>query len=83
MTAPIRLLLVDDHALFTEGLRELLSFHDDLDVIGTTNSGERALVEIARLVPTSCSWICRCPGSTESKRPVESPPTTRTSQYWL
>ena len=62
MTAPIRLLLVDDHALFTEGLRELLSFHDDLDVIGTTNSGERALVEIARLVPDVVLMDMQMPG---------------------
>ena len=62
MTAPIRLLLVDDHALFTEGLCELLSFHDDLDVVGTSNSGARALAEVARLGPDVVLMDLQMPG---------------------
>ena len=51
MTGPIRLLLVDDHPLFTEGLRELLAFHDDLDVVGVTDSADKALTQIGPLAP--------------------------------
>lgn len=51
MNTPIRILLVDDHRLFTEGLTELLSFHDDLAVVGASSSGERALVAVAALKP--------------------------------
>ncbi len=31
---PLRLLLVDDHALFREGLIALLSYQDDFIVVG-------------------------------------------------
>jgi DNA-binding NarL/FixJ family response regulator len=51
MPGVIRVLLVDDHALFTAGLRELLAFYDDIDVVAAVDSGERALVEAARLKP--------------------------------
>jgi DNA-binding NarL/FixJ family response regulator len=58
----IRLLLVDDHALFTAGLRELLAFHDDLTVVGEADSGELALVETARLHPSIVLMDLQMPG---------------------
>lgn len=39
----IRLLLVDDQALFREGLRTLLSVYDDLDVLGEADNGQEAV----------------------------------------
>ena len=45
---PIRVLLVDDQALFREGLRTLLSIQPDLQVVGEAADGEAAL----RLAPT-------------------------------
>ena len=39
----IRLLLVDDQALFREGLRTLLTVYDDLEVVGEAANGEEAL----------------------------------------
>lgn len=41
--APIRLLLVDDQALFREGLRILLEQRDHLAIIGEAGDGEQAL----------------------------------------
>src|SRR4051812_49098472 len=62
MTRPIRLLLVDDHPLFTEGLQELLAFHDDLDVVGVTDSAAKALTEIGRLRPDVVLMDLQMPG---------------------
>jgi DNA-binding NarL/FixJ family response regulator len=58
----VRLLLVDDHALFTEGLRELLSFHRDLEVVGTATSAEEALSEVRRLTPDVVLMDLHLPG---------------------
>lgn len=43
----IRIVLVDDQALFREGLRTLLSVQPDLDVVGEAGNGEEA-VRLAR-----------------------------------
>jgi DNA-binding NarL/FixJ family response regulator len=43
MSTPIRLLIVDDQALFREGLRTLLSVQPDLHVVGEASHGEEAL----------------------------------------
>jgi DNA-binding NarL/FixJ family response regulator len=62
MTRPIRLLLVDDHPLFTEGLQELLAFHDDLDVVGVADSADRALTQIGQLAPDVILMDLQMPG---------------------
>ncbi|MCS7051238.1 MAG: response regulator, partial [Thermomicrobium sp.] len=48
---PIRILLVDDHALFRHGLRQLLATTDDLVVVGEAATGRQALELVARLRP--------------------------------
>ncbi|MDG0868177.1 response regulator transcription factor [Candidatus Lucifugimonas marina] len=38
LSAPMRLFVVDDHRIFTDGLIELLSSEDDFDVVGNASS---------------------------------------------
>jgi DNA-binding NarL/FixJ family response regulator len=51
MPSPIRLLLVDDQALFREGLRTLLSVHPDIEVVGEAGNGEDAIQLVEKLHP--------------------------------
>ena len=48
---PQRLLLVDDHALFREGLKSLFSYEEDFEVVGEAASGEDALTAARELMP--------------------------------
>jgi DNA-binding NarL/FixJ family response regulator len=48
---PLRLLLVDDHALFREGLIALLSYQDDFTVVGEAEDAASALTEVRVLKP--------------------------------
>ncbi|MFN8557373.1 MAG: response regulator [Dehalococcoidia bacterium] len=48
---PIRILLVDDHAMLRAGLRALLSAEPDLDVVGEASNGEEAVALAADLKP--------------------------------
>lgn len=49
MLKTIRVLLVDDHPLITEGLEKILSFDDAIQVVGKANDGNQA-IEIAKKV---------------------------------
>lgn len=48
---PIRILVVDGHALFRQGLRQLLAIIDDLIVVGEAASGSEAVELVSRLAP--------------------------------
>ncbi|MEJ2150110.1 MAG: response regulator transcription factor [Chloroflexota bacterium] len=47
----LRLLIVDDHAIFREGLRTLLDLEDDFEVIGEASRGDEALMLVAEDPP--------------------------------
>jgi DNA-binding NarL/FixJ family response regulator len=49
--APVQLLLVDDHALFREGLVGLFGYQDDFDVVGEAGDSAEALAQAQRLRP--------------------------------
>lgn len=57
----IRILLVDDQALFREGLRTLLSVQPDLEVVGEAANGEEAVRAAAALRPDVVLMDMRMP----------------------
>jgi len=59
---PLRLLLVDDHALFREGLISLLSYQDDFTVVGEANDAEDALNQAWALEPELVLMDIELPG---------------------
>lgn len=60
--APIRIVVVDDQALFRSGLRMLLDSQPDLDVVGEAADGQAALAEVARTDPDVVLMDVRMPG---------------------
>ncbi|MEM7116482.1 MAG: response regulator transcription factor [Chloroflexota bacterium] len=57
----IRILLVDDQALFREGLRTLLSIWDDLEIVGEAGNGQEALTAVSQLTPDVVLMDLRMP----------------------
>jgi DNA-binding NarL/FixJ family response regulator len=57
----IRVLLVDDQALFREGLETLLSVHKDLQVVGQASNGQEALEVATKVKPDVILMDVRMP----------------------
>jgi DNA-binding NarL/FixJ family response regulator len=57
----IRVAIVDDLALFREGLRRLLEVHDDIDVVGEASNGEEAIALAKSLRPDVVLMDLRMP----------------------
>ena len=49
--APIRVLLVDDHAVVREGLRSYLELEESLDIVGEASNGKEAVRRVKELAP--------------------------------
>ena len=47
----IRVLVVDDHAMFREGIRALLEGYDDVEVVGEATTGREAIEKVHQLAP--------------------------------
>jgi DNA-binding NarL/FixJ family response regulator len=59
--SPVRLLLVDDQALFREALATLLATRDDVEVVGEAGDGDEALRRAAELAPDVVLMDLRMP----------------------
>lgn len=57
----IRVLLVDDQALFREGLSTILSVQDEIEVVGEAENGQEALQTAAQLNPDVVLMDVRMP----------------------
>ncbi len=60
--AKTRVLLVDDHALFREGLRMIIAAQPDLEVIGEASDGLEAIVKTGDLKPDLVLMDIQMPG---------------------
>ncbi len=74
MTEPIRILVVDDHALFRSGLKALFGSVADLEVVGEAATGEEAIELAAELSPDVVLMDLQMPGmgGIEAARRVSS-----------
>ena len=59
----MRVLLVDDHPMLRRGLRRLLEFKPDIEVVGEAADGEEALRQIHLLSPDVVVMDVRMPGT--------------------
>lgn len=59
---PIRVVVVDDHQLFREGLVALLASTDNTQVVGTAGSGDEALEVVAATTPDVVLMDIAMPG---------------------
>jgi DNA-binding NarL/FixJ family response regulator len=57
----IRLLLVDDQSLISQGLKAMLSLEPDMQVVGTADNGEAALNQVEALQPDVVLMDVRMP----------------------
>jgi DNA-binding NarL/FixJ family response regulator len=76
----IRVLLVDDQALFREGLNTLLSIHSDIEIVGEANNGEEAIQMAAQTSPDVVLMDLRMPvldGVAATRRLVQTQPNSR------
>ncbi|MFQ3671284.1 MAG: response regulator transcription factor [Verrucomicrobiia bacterium] len=61
-SSPIRVYIVDDHAMVRTGLASLLEDHPDIKLCGNAASGEQALAQIPKIAPDVVLLDLRMPG---------------------
>lgn len=60
--AKIRVLIVDDHAILREGLRAMLNYYDDVEIVGEAQDGNEAIAQVETLAPDVVLMDIAMPG---------------------
>jgi len=58
----IKVLLVDDHAIMRDGIKALLSIHDDIEIVGEASEGKEAIEIAQELMPDVVVMDIAMPG---------------------
>lgn len=58
----IKLLMVDDHAILREGLRAMLNYYDDIEIVGEAQDGNEAIQKVGELSPDIVLMDIAMPG---------------------
>jgi DNA-binding NarL/FixJ family response regulator len=58
----IKVLLVDDHAMMRDGIRALLSLHEDIEIVGEAAEGKEAVEKTGELAPDVVVMDIAMPG---------------------
>lgn len=64
MSGPVRVLIVDDHAMVAEGIEAILETYDDIHVVGTLSNGRDAIDQVNDLAPDVILLDLNMPGVT-------------------
>ena len=62
MEESIKVVIVDDHTIFRQGLRRLLEAYEEIEVVGEAGSGEQAISQTERLSPDIVLMDIKMPG---------------------
>jgi two-component system NarL family response regulator len=80
MSAPIRIVIVDDHPMVAEGIEAILESYDEFNVLGTLGSGQDAVDQVLALAPDVMLLDLNMPGVnglTATEMILERRPETR------
>lgn len=80
MTDPLRIAIVDDHPMVAEGIQSILESYDDVNVVGTLNSGRAVIEQLDTLNPDVILMDLNMPdlgGLSATEMVLESRPETR------
>ena len=62
MSAPVKVLIVDDHPMVAEGIQSILETYDDVSVVGTLRNGQQAVDQVDTLDPDVILMDLNMPG---------------------